>query len=534
MKGPQYFKNWIMDWNWGVRIALFLILMSSLVQFGVFAMTQNYLISLLGFQSEDLSFGMQICYVGILGILPIQFRFLRYFETRNYLIVNIIAGILLSLACLFIRDVNVFFVVRFLQGIVVCNIAGCMVVLIYSRLKTEHMQAIGSSVFYGSIFSNGVIIGIAAAMVVNSSDWTQVYVYSIIFQLATLVIVLLALKSTTGHKKYPLYQIDWIGFVLLIAAAGSLTYTMVYGSKYYWFQDRRIVISSLAAVSGTVCFLFRQYLIRRPLIDLSIFKSRNFVIGLVILAIYYGFKDSINLIYSYTGGVLGWSPYRLMILGLCNVSGIILFMILSGQLIIRNRHSTKGFLIAGFSIMIIYHLWMYFVFTPDLSFPDLIIPVFLQGASAGLIFVPVVIFILSSAPKHTGTTGIFVAACTRFNATLQSIAGFYNLQLYFNKNYKTGILNRVSFLDFATSERLNSYVQMFSSKGYATEQATSLAYSSLGRAVDLQAQILGYRAIFLTIAIVLSIVLFLIAVMPSLNKTVLHYSKRMFIWVFHK
>jgi DHA2 family multidrug resistance protein len=531
MTHPQYFKEWINNWSWGVRIALFLILMSSLIQFGIFAMTQNYMLSLMGLQTEDMSFAMQISYVGILSALPIQFRFLRYFETRNYLIVNIITGVLLSLLCIVTRDINIFFVIRFFQGMTVCNIAGCMVVLIYSRLKTEHMQAIGSTVFYGSIFSNGVIIGIVGALVVMTSDWTNIYLYSIIFQIVTLFIVLLALRSKSGHKSYPLYQIDWKGFIIFVAAVSALTYTMIYGSKYYWLQDERIRICALMAVCGIGLFIYRQLTIRRPLIDLSIFKSRNFVIGLLLLAIYYGFKDSINLIYGYTGATLQWSPDQVMLLGICNVAGLLIFMILSAQLIIRKRHAIKGFLMTGFSIMVLYHLWMYFIFTPDLSFTNLIIPVFLQGASSGLLFVPIVIFTLSSAPKHTGTTGIVIAACTRFTATLNSIAGFYNLQLFFNKHHKMGMLNRVSNLDFATTARLESYTSMFKSRGYTTEQATSMAYNSLTRALDTQSQMLTYRSIFLMIAIILVVLLFLILAIPFLNQTVLRFNKRMFTLV---
>lgn len=531
MKHPEYFKDWISDWNWGMRIALFLILMASLIQFGIFAMTQNYLISLLGIQSEDLTFAMQISYVGILAAIPLQFRFMRYFETRNYLIFNILSGILLSLICLQVRNINIFFILRFLQGIVVCNIAGCMVGLIYSRLKTEHMQAIGSTVFYGSIFSNGVLIGIISAMVITTSDWTATYLYSIIFQIFTLFIVVLTLRAKSGHKSYPLYRIDWIGSVLFTTTFAALTYTMVYGSRYYWFQDQRIGTSSIIAMSSAVLFIYRQISIRRPLVDLSIFKSRNFVIGLLLLAVYYGFKDSINLIYSYTGSVLQWNPQQLMLLGLCNVAGLLSFMILSAQLMIRKRHSTKGFLLAGFSVMVIYHIWVYLILTPDLSFSNLIPPVFLQGASSGLLFVPIVIFTLSSAPKHTGTTGIVIAACTRFTATLNSVAGFYNLQLFFNKQHRLGMLNRISEIDFQTTGRLESSVQLFRSKGYTTEQATALAYNSIGRAIDVQSQLLTNRSVFILIAIILCIVLLLVLILPFLSETVLRFNKRMFTLV---
>ena len=41
------------------------------------------------------------------------------------------------------------------------------------------------------------------------------------------------------------------------------------------------------------------------MIHVKAFKYPNFIIGLCLLAIYYGSKDSINLVYNYAGGILG-------------------------------------------------------------------------------------------------------------------------------------------------------------------------------------------------------------------------------------
>jgi hypothetical protein len=38
---PEYFKNWVGDWQWAARIGLFLMLLSALVQLGMFVLTQR-------------------------------------------------------------------------------------------------------------------------------------------------------------------------------------------------------------------------------------------------------------------------------------------------------------------------------------------------------------------------------------------------------------------------------------------------------------------------------------------------------------
>jgi DHA2 family multidrug resistance protein len=529
MSKPVYFKNWINDWQWGVRIALFLILLVSLMQFGMFSLTQNYMIAYLGAQPEDISFALLLTYAGIISILPVQFRFLRFFEMKNYLMANIILAIFLNCLCVNCHDINVFFILRFLQGILVGNTAACALILIFTRLESERAQAIGSAVFYGTILANTVLIGLVAAAVVISADWKITYYYLIGFQIITLIICLLALRDTSGHKPYPLYQIDWTGFVIFSCTVVAFAYTMIYGSKFYWFADPRIFWSMLITLCGAMLFFYRQSIIKRPLIHVKAFKYPNFIIGLCLLAIYYGSKDSINLVYNYAGGILKWSTLQVICLGLCNVAAIVVSLILSTQLTLAKRHSTKGFLLTGFLLMVSYNLWMCFLMTPDLSFADLMFPVMLQGAASGFLFVPIIIFTVSSLPAETGTTGLVVAAYARFTASTNSVAGYYNLQLYFNQHFKESFLGYLTADNVTTADRLKDYRAMYTAKGFSADQVTALANNTLGQSLNLQTQLLTNRAVFLCIALLLFVVAMLILMIPAINKTFLHWNRRMVV-----
>ncbi|AKD02318.1 MFS transporter [Pontibacter korlensis] len=529
MKKPEYFKPWITGWEWGVRLALFLILLSALMQFGTFALTQNYMIGYLGAQPEDISYALLLTNAGIISILPVQFRFLRYFETRSYLLTNVMLAIGLNLLCLFCEDIYFFFILRFLQGILVANTAACILIVIFSRISKERSLAVGSAVFYGSILSNTVIIGMVAAFVVTTWDWKVTYYFLILFQLFILIIILLIFKPVNRIKRYPLYQIDWAGFIIFSFAASAFGYLMIYGSKYYWFLDQRIQIAGFISITGTALFLYRQLTVKRPLIQLAVFRSTNVVIGLCLLAIYYGGKDTINLIYNYAGNTLKWSTVQVMTLSCFNVAGVVMFMIISTQIMVRNRNSIRPLLCAGFSLMVFYNLWMYFMMTPDLAFTDLILPVFLQGAASGLLFLPIVIFVLSSAPPNTGTSGLVVAAYARFIAALNSFAGFYNLQLYFNQYFKEGFMGYLTGETQQTVTRIATYRQLYAAKGFTAEQASALAIKAISQNMAQQTQMLTNRAVFMALAIFLAIVALLVLTAPSISKTYFHWNKWMFM-----
>jgi DHA2 family multidrug resistance protein len=520
-----YFKNWITGWHWGVRIALFLLILSGLVQLGLFVLTQSYMVSYLGAQPEDIQFAVMSTYAGIITVIPVQFRFFRYFQTRSYLLVSMILAILLNYACLHCQDINLFLVIRFFQGMVAGNVIVFGLLLIFARLPSERVQTIAPAVFYGTLLSNTVLIGLLAGVVVQSADWKVTYDYLIVFQLLMLIVMLLILKPSSVHRRYPLYQIDWAGMAIFACSALSLAYTIIYGSKYYWFADPRIRYSAIATVVGSSLFLYRQHIVKRRVIHLSVFKSRNFVIGICLLAIYYGSKDSINLIYSYGGGLLKWSPLQVIELALCNIAGMVGLLIFAIRLMLAEKTTIKTLLVIGFTLMGAFNMWMSFLLTPDLSFIDLLFPVFVQGAASGLLFVPIMIFVLTSAPKYTGITGLIMAACTRFTATLNSFAGFYNLQLYFNQYFKEGFLGYLTSDNQNTVVRLNTYRSLYVSKGFSSEQASGLANSAIWQNLTQQSQLLTNRAMFMVFAVLMLALAILIMMIPAIGKTVRHLNR---------
>jgi len=509
MNAPAYLKPWLVEWSWGMKISLFLILLSSVVQFVSFSLSQNYVISYLGAQPEDISFSIQLTYAGILTTIPIQARLLRYFEMKGYLILIIFAGIILSAACIYIDNIIYFFIIRFLQGVIICSVAASMLTLIANYLKLEYKQVVGSSIFYGTVLSSGVLIGLVAGQVTINSDFVNLYNYLIIFQVITLVIVMLGFNSQSGIRPYPLYQIDFTGAVFFMLAAVGLAYTIIYGSKYYWFTDSRIQLSAAITVTGAVLYLWRELTVKRPLVDLRVFKYRNFWIGLVLLALYYGMKESINLIFGYAGAVLQWSEPQVITLGLVNIAGLIVFIVISAAILLKRKDVTLGFVICGFGMLLLYHLWMYFIFTPDLSFNDLILPLFFQGAASGILFVPIMIFTLNSIPQNTGYTGLTLAACTRFISLLNAGAGFYNLQLYYNQLYRESFLAHLTGDDQPTADRLAGFKQSFLANGYSADQAGALANVSLSKSLGIQGQLLTDRAVFLFIAVMIAVILLL-------------------------
>ncbi|TCC93105.1 hypothetical protein [Pedobacter hiemivivus] len=102
---------------------------------------------------------------------------------------------------------------------------------------------------------------------------------------------------------------------------------------------------------------------------------------------------------------------------------------------------------------------------------------------------------------------------------LNSFAGFYNLQLYFNQKFKEGFLGYLSAENQNVMARLNFYQGLYTSKGFTDDQSSALANSAIWQSVAQQSQLLSNRAVFVFFGLILIGIALLIILVPAMSKT---------------
>lgn len=500
------------------RVLLLIILFAALAQFASFGIIQAHVISFYGAQPEDISFALQIAYVGVIATLPVMFRLIKYFNTRSYLLTAFLTGILLNLGSLFVHDIVLFSVLRFFIGVTTCTIAGCLLIVLFSTLPESNRMIVGVALFFSLLLTSGLLVGIEASRIVSTSDWTQLYYALIGLQVIAILLCILVFRAKSVTKPYPLYQVDWAGYILFISGAAATAFVMIYGPKRYWFADPTIRYAALFAFVTLTFFFYRQTTLKRPLIDLSVFRSGKFIFGLLLMVLFFGIKDSINLVYGYSVAVLGWSSADVVNAGLFNIAGVVIATCIVVKVVLAKKQNLPFLLLAGFAVMSCYHAWVYRYLTPDLSFSALAIPLFLQGFACGLLFVPITLFCMASAPQSTGMTGIVILTYARFTATLNSIAGFYTLQLQYNQQYKESFLGKLIPGTEILTRQQELYKGVLTAKGFTPEGATGISNMLIAKSTGIQSQLLTIRTIFLIGTIITATALAVLLIFAVINK----------------
>jgi DHA2 family multidrug resistance protein len=192
--------------------------------------------------------------------------------------------------------------------------------------------------------------------------------------------------------------IDKVGLGLLVLWVGSLQIMLDKGKELDWFNSGQIVILGALAVVGFIYFIIWELGDAHPVVDLSLFKGRNFSGGVVAISVAYGlFFGSLVILplwlqtqLSYTATEAGkvMAPVGILAVILSPVVGKLLPKV-DARLV-----ASLAFII--FAIV----FYMRSRFTIEVDAISLMIPTVIQGAAMAMFFIPLTSIILSGLPPE--------------------------------------------------------------------------------------------------------------------------------------
>lgn len=232
--------------------------------------------------------------------------------------------------------------------------------MIFSRLKTEQAKEGSYAVFFGLLLCSSPFNTFVTADFIDSFNFDEIYLYAAISFVPGLLLILVTMKSLRHIKPYPLYALDWPSFVLYSLLIVSFGYMMVYGQEVYWFADNHMLVALLCCITLLVVFIVRQTGLKRTYIHLHIFKSRKFLLGLLVLYVMYIERFSLTIANQYFQQLLQLDPIHLSYIQWFNIFGIVLGVVFSMYWILAKKKAVKWMWIMGFCCLLTFHQIMFF------------------------------------------------------------------------------------------------------------------------------------------------------------------------------
>ena len=390
---------------------------------------------------------------------------------------------LASFLCALAPSLNMLILFRVLQGAV----AGPMMPLSQALLLSSYPKAkAGAALGMWSITTlvAPVVGPVLGGWITDNISWPWIFYINIpVGIVAGAATWIIYKQRETPTMSVP---IDKIGLFLLVLWVGALQVMLDKGKDLDWFGSGQIITLAIVAVVGFIIFLVWELTEEHPVVDLSLFSRRNFLISTIAMLMAYGlFFGNVVLLPLWLQQYMG---YTATLAGLV-LAPVGLFAIFLTPIVARftDRVDPRIFVTFAFGVFALV-LFMRQHFNTDATIGTLLVPTLVQGIAMAFFFIPLISMALSGLPPERipGASGLFNFA--------RITAGSFGTSITTTLWDRRATLHHSQLIERMTGSDPASVQALATLRAGGLDQQQS--YGVLNRLVDQQAFMLSADDIF--------------------------------------
>ncbi len=216
----------------------------------------------------------------------------RFGETRLFVWATL-AFTVASLLCGLAQSMGMLVVSRALQGFVagpMYPITQSLLVSIYPREKRGHALALLAMVTVVAPIAGPILGG----WITDNYSWEWIFLINVPLGILAASIVGRQLKGRPEQIEKP--KMDYVGLVTLVVGVGALQLVLDLGNDEDWFSSAKIVALACVSVVALAVFLIWELTDKDPIVDLRLFRHRNFRAGTLAMVVAYAAFFSVALL----------------------------------------------------------------------------------------------------------------------------------------------------------------------------------------------------------------------------------------------
>jgi DHA2 family multidrug resistance protein len=345
--------------------------------------------------------------------------------------------------------------------------------------------------------------------IADNWSWRWIFYINLPIGILAFFMVSAFLFDASFHRRPR--HVDLAGIVLMVVGFGCLQLVLDLGERRDWFDSSLVLMCGVLAACMLAGFVIRELMAAEPILDLTVFRDRNFGIGtLAIFLVGLGFNSSLLLLALYTQTILGYDAWTAGLTLAPGGLGTMIALMISGRLVSR---MDQRLMLAGGCTLAAVALFFMTRLTSTIDFWNLAWPRFLQGFSQGFIFVPLQALTLATIPTERLGNSTAAYNVARNIGGSMGVALVTTLLARRSQVHQATLMGHLDPWSFEMAGRLQVWTNHFVTHGADTYTAGRQAMAMLYRETVTQANILSYADDFWLLLVVYTSVLLLIPFM---------------------
>ncbi len=318
------------------------------------------------------------------------------------------------------------------------------------------------------------IIGpILGGYISDNASWPWIFFINVPVGVVAVSLTWMSMHKMESARRRP--PIDIGGLVLLAIWVGALQVMLDLGTDENWFDSKLIIALAVTAVVAFIYFLVWELGDEHPIVDLSLFRSRNFVVGTfgvgLIYAAFFGSGVLLPIVLqTQLGYTATWAGLVLAPVGLAPI--------LLSRMMGRNLHRIEPRVIGTLAFVVIAGvMWLRAQFNTDSTIWVIAYPQLILGVGLVLMFTPLTGVMLSQLPPSQAANALGLSTFMRFSLASFGASLFTNFWQRREAVHHTRLAEAFTALDPVRGQT----IQMLGSHGMSLQQSYGVLDATLSR-----------------------------------------------------
>jgi DHA2 family multidrug resistance protein len=324
-------------------------------------------------------------------------------------------------------------------------------------------------------------------------DWRWVFFINVPVGLASLLLAnhfvsdpphLKLLKERTG-------RIDYVGLSLIALGLGTLEVVLDKGQEDDWFQTPFIVWFSLIAAVSLVAFVLWELKNKAPIVDLSLFKNRNFAasnvmmltLGMALFGTTVLLPQFMQIMMGYTAEQSGMA---------LSPGGIVVILLLPFVGILVSRVDPRFLIAFGFAVLSGSLFYMTTHLYQGIDFKTAMLLRIYQSVGLAFLFVPINTLVYNGVPPEKNNAVSGIVNLSRNMGGDVGIAFVTTLIARRSQKHQSDLSAHTTHYNAAFQAKLNGLVAAIERTGTSTSDALHKATAALYGQLVQQSTVLAY------------------------------------------